>query len=50
MSVYEDKIIRQDSGKNILWQIFRNLIEEVQVPKEMDAHNQDYIRQVVNKE
>ena len=50
MSVCEDKIIRQDSGKNILWQIFRNIIEEVQVPKEMDAHNRDYIRRVVNKE
>ena len=48
--MYENKIIKQDSTENILWQIFRNIAEEVRIPSEMDERNIEYIRQVVNRE
>lgn len=48
--MYEDKIIKQDSVENILWQIFRNIAEEVQIPNEMDERNLEFIRQIVSRE
>ena len=47
--MYEDKIIKQDSDKNILWQIFRNLSEEIKVPNELDKHNLEFIKKIMGQ-
>ena len=45
--MYEDKVIKQDSDKNILWQVFRNLTEEIIIPNEMDKHNFEFIEKIM---
>lgn len=48
--MYEDKIIKQDSSENILWQVFRNIVEEVNIPKDIDQRNLEFISRVVSRE
>lgn len=48
--MYENKIIKQDSPGNILWQIFRNMVEEENIPSETDERNLEFIRQLISRE
>ena len=38
------KIIRQDSPKNILWQLFRIEVEKQNLPEELLYQTQRYVR------
>lgn len=42
----KDKIIKQNSPKNILWRLFRIGVEEEIVPEEITENNIEFVEQL----
>ena len=46
LGVHDEKIIRQSSPDNILWQLFRIEVEKMQLPDELFYKTREFIRQL----
>ena len=44
--MHDEKIIRQSSPDNILWQLFRIEVEKMQLPDELFYKTREFIRQL----
>jgi hypothetical protein len=47
MTVRNNKIIKQNSPKNILWRLFRIGVEEEIVPEKVTESNKEFVEQLV---
>lgn len=47
MENQSDMIIKQNSPKNILWRLFRILVEEERIPKEITKQNREVLKEKI---